>query len=153
MSGVTRTLHPPSSSFRAVCRVPGDKSLSHRALILAAMARGTSIVNGWGPGEDVASTRAVLGRLGVVFNGDSVVSPGVEGWSAPDSPLDCANSGTTMRLLAGALAGRPFSSNLDGDASLRRRPMRRLAAPLRALRVPFSAPPRSSVARRGAGRA
>ena len=127
------TIYPPRGGFHAEVAVPGDKSLSHRALILAAMATGESRVTGLGPGADVAATREVLGMLGVEIDGDKVTSPGVDGWTAPEGPLDCGNSGTTLRLLAGVLAGRPFTSTLTGDDSLRARPMRRLVAPLTAL--------------------
>ncbi len=127
------TINPPRGGFHVQASVPGDKSLSHRALILAAMANGESRVTGLGPGADVATTRALLGALGVKVDGDGVTSPGVEGWTEPEAPLDCGNSGTTLRLMAGALAGRPFTSTLTGDASLLARPMRRLVAPLTAL--------------------
>jgi len=120
----------PDRPFHAVREVPGDKSLSHRALILAAMARGRSVVRNPGPGRDVASTRGALERFGVVFRDGVVESPGVEQWLPADGPIDAANSGTTMRLLAGALASRPYRSVIVGDDSLMARPMRRLAAPL-----------------------
>ena len=130
----TTTITGPAGPFAADVRVPGDKSLSHRALIYAAMAEGRSTIAGLGPGADVASTAAALGVLGVDVGSDGTVdSPGVEGWTRPPAPIDAGNSGTTMRLLAGALAGRPFSSTLVGDRSLMRRPMRRLVEPLRAL--------------------
>jgi 3-phosphoshikimate 1-carboxyvinyltransferase len=128
-----RRLDPPSGPFCADRHVPGDKSLSHRALIFAAMAEGTSEVQYLGPGRDVAATRAAIARLGVEIDGNRLVSPGFHGWRPPLGPIDCGNSGTTMRLLAGALAGRPFRSTLTGDASLNRRPMQRLVAPLEAL--------------------
>ncbi len=120
----------PSRPFHAVRDVPGDKSLSHRALILASMARGRSVVRNPGPGRDVAATRAALERFGVRFSGDVVESAGVGEWLPADGPIDAANSGTTMRLLAGALAARPYRSVIVGDESLMARPMRRLAAPL-----------------------
>jgi 3-phosphoshikimate 1-carboxyvinyltransferase len=123
----------PPGPFRAEARVPGDKSLSHRALILAAMATGVSRVQGLGPGGDVAATRRAVAALGVHFTGDEVQSPGVGSWTAPQGPIDAGNSATTMRLLAGALAARPFHSTLVGDPSLMRRPMQRLVGPLGAL--------------------
>lgn len=126
----TRYVSLPRSPFAATVPVPGDKSLSHRALIFAAMARGTSEVRGIGPGGDVAATRRVLADLGVEVDGVHIRSPGVAGWKDPGHPLDCANSGTTMRLLAGVLAGRRFETTLVGDASLSRRPMGRLQEPL-----------------------
>ena len=128
-----RDVEAPPGAFRAVQRVPGDKSLSHRALILAAFARGSSEITGLGPGRDVAATAAVLRELGVTITGDRVLSPGVEHWARPREGLRCENSGTTMRLMAGALCGRPFRSVLLGDRSLARRPMGRMIAPLRAL--------------------
>ena len=128
-----RTFHHDGSVFRATLPAPGDKSLSHRALILAAMAPGRSRVTGLGPGDDVAATAAAIGRLGVARQGSYVDSPGIDNWAASDRAFDCGNSGTTMRLLAGALAGRPTPATLTGDASLLRRPMRRLVGPLEAL--------------------
>jgi 3-phosphoshikimate 1-carboxyvinyltransferase len=123
----------PPGPLRADTTVPGDKSVSHRALILAAMAAGVSRVVGAGPGEDVSATRRALAMLGAGFDGDLVSSPGVGGWSEPAGAIDAGNSATTLRLLAGALAGRPFRTTLVGDASLMRRPMGRLVAPLAAL--------------------
>ncbi|MFH1330331.1 MAG: 3-phosphoshikimate 1-carboxyvinyltransferase [Actinomycetota bacterium] len=128
-----RTFRLPPGPFCAEPTVPGDKSLSHRALLLAGMASGVSRVANLGPGGDVAATAAVLRSLGVEVGSDSVRSPGVEAWTAPDGPLDTGNSATTMRLLAGALAARPFATTLVGDASLMTRPMARLVGPLGAL--------------------
>lgn len=128
-----RTIRLPRTEFTQTVRVPGDKSLTHRALIFAAMANGKSEVVGGGPGGDVASTRRVLDRLGIVQEGISISSRGIEHWAAPQAPLDCGNSGTTLRVMAGALAGRPYRSVLTGDGSLRRRPMQRLVDPLEAL--------------------
>ncbi len=117
--------------------VPGDKSLSHRALIFAALAEGTSRVRGILQSHDVQSTAEVLRRLGVAVPtlGDDlqVGGVGLRGFHAPTRDLDCGNSGTTTRLMAGILAALPFSSRLVGDASLSRRPMRRVAAPLTAM--------------------
>jgi len=127
------TFRAPGTAFRASLRVPGDKSLSHRALIFAGMAAGRSRVIGLGTGDDVAATRRCLEALGVGFDGDTVDSPGVCAWTPSKKALDAGNSGTTMRLLAGALAGRPFKSTLVGDSSLMVRPMRRIAEPLGAL--------------------
>jgi 3-phosphoshikimate 1-carboxyvinyltransferase len=112
--------------------VPGDKSISHRALMLAAIADGRSEITGLAPGEDVASTRRCLRAYGVNVEDrdrDAVVVDG-GAWEAPGAPLDCGNSGTTMRLLAGLAAHHEFESVFDGDASLRRRPMDRIARPL-----------------------
>ena len=129
----SRTLEAPRGAFRAVSHVPGDKSLSHRALILAAFARGASEIVGLGPGRDVAATAKVLRELGVTITDGRVFSAGVDGWLQAVSSLQCENSGTTMRLMAGALAGRPFRSTLVGDRSLSKRPMRRLVEPLESL--------------------
>jgi 3-phosphoshikimate 1-carboxyvinyltransferase len=124
--------------------VPGDKSISHRALILGALIRGRSYIGNLSPAADVATTATVLQRCGGAVRpfGDGRVSldgagPGVS-LHSPDGPLDCANSGTTMRLLAGVLAAHDLSATLDGDASLRRRPMERVAAPLRAMGAELS---------------
>jgi len=132
----------PAARLAGTLRVPGDKSIAHRALILGALADGESVITGLPPGEDVRATVACLRSLGVRL---SPVSPSpargeASGWglritplgfSTPHGPLDCANSGTTMRLLAGVLAGSRVSATLDGDASLRRRPMARVVEPLR----------------------
>lgn len=117
--------------------VPGDKSITHRALMLAAAAEGESRLSGLLPGEDCRSTASVLRAVGCdvpvppADGGEIVVrGRGLDGWRAPDAPLDCGNSGTTSRLMMGLLASRPFASVLTGDASLRGRPMRRITAPL-----------------------
>ncbi|MCW3045048.1 MAG: 3-phosphoshikimate 1-carboxyvinyltransferase [Actinobacteria bacterium] len=122
--------------------VPGDKSVSHRALIFAAMAAGRSIVRGAAHGADVASTAASLARLGLdVPSGPVPRLLSVEGlgWQvAREADLDAGNSGTTMRLLTGALAGRPGRFVLSGDASLSSRPMERVASPLRRMGASLS---------------
>src|SRR5438270_9149713 len=99
-------------------RVPGDKSISHRALILNAVADGEAEVRGLSPGADVGSTVACLRELGVEVEGSRVCGVGLGGLRPPSRPLDCGNSGTTMRLLAGLLAGQQFESVLTGDESL-----------------------------------
>lgn len=132
----------PARPLRGEVRVPGDKSLSHRALMLAALATGgTSRIRDLAPGLDVASTARCVAALGarVTLHHDggprprlaALVEPPVGGLRPPAGPLDAGNSATTLRLLAGVLAGQPFSSVLTGDASLRRRPMRRIIDPLR----------------------
>ncbi|MBT8212942.1 MAG: 3-phosphoshikimate 1-carboxyvinyltransferase [Acidimicrobiia bacterium] len=141
MTNNTRTVGPFPGPARGLVSVPGDKSLSHRALIFAAMAEGESHLEGLGPGEDIESTRQVLQALGVDITNDVVSSPGIGGWTAPLDDLDCGNSGTTLRLLAGALAGRPFTSTMVGDHSLSRRPMRRLVGPLEILGARVSTSP------------
>lgn len=113
--------------------VPGDKSIAHRVLLLAALAQGTSRLRNVPAGLDVRSTQRALRALGVAIaeDGDALVVTGSGGaLSAPDAPIDCGNSGTTIRLLAGVLATRALTVTLDGDASLRSRPMRRIAQPL-----------------------
>jgi len=130
-----RTFRLPPGPFRAEPAVPGDKSLSHRALLLAGMASGVSRVANLGPGEDVAATARALRALGVEVGEGVVRSPGVKGWMPPAGPIHAGNSATTMRLLAGALAARPFSTTIVGDASLMARPMERLVGPLGALRA------------------
>ena len=118
-------------------RVPGDKSVSHRALILGALAEGETVIEGLSSGADVASTRSCLEALGVEISGQApcarVRGRGLGGLKASAAPLDAGNSGTTMRLLTGVLAGHPFSSRFVGDESLTRRPMKRVAEPLRAM--------------------
>ena len=117
-------------------RPPGDKSISHRALMLAALARGTSELSGLLTGEDVKSTARVLRQLGANISSirdSSTVIVHASRISHPVSRLHCGNSGTTARLVLGILAGQRFSATLTGDASLRRRPMRRVTEPLRAM--------------------
>ena len=111
--------------------VPGDKSISHRAVIFSALADGVSTVTNVAPGEDVASSMRCVAALGATVerDGDRVRIHG-GAWRAPAEPLDCGNSGTTMRLLMGAIAGRNVAATIDGDGSLRRRPMLRVAEPL-----------------------
>jgi len=123
-----------------VTRVPGDKSISHRALFLAALARGQSHLAGLLPGEDVKSTARILRQLGVevsaVRSGCPVAVRGAR-FRAPRIVLHCGNSGTTARLALGLLAAHPFAARLTGDASLRRRPMGRVVEPLRSMGAMF----------------
>jgi len=123
---------------RAEITVPGDKSVSHRAVMLAAIAEGRSRVSGFLEGEDTRATARILGQLGVLIEttGPSerlVHGVGLHGLVGTDQDLDCGNAGTGMRLLAGLLAGQNFSSRLIGDASLSGRPMGRVIAPLSAM--------------------
>ncbi|MDQ6690731.1 MAG: 3-phosphoshikimate 1-carboxyvinyltransferase [Gemmatimonadota bacterium] len=115
-------------------RVPGDKSISHRALILASLAEGESRVTGVLDSGDVRSTAGALRSLGSnlpELSGEMRIrGSGLRGLRQPKRPLDCGNSGTTTRLLAGVVAGHPFSARFEGDASLSRRPMKRIAEPL-----------------------
>lgn len=126
-------LTPPTRPFRATVAVPGDKSLSHRTLIFSALAEGESTFSNIGRGHDVASTAAILRELGVVIEPGIIRSPGRRALAPPRGPLDCGNSGTTLRIMAGVLAAAPFRSVLTGDESLRSRPMGRLLEPLGAL--------------------
>lgn len=122
------------AGLRGDVRPPGDKSISHRALILAALAEGESRIAGLNPGADVAATTDVLAALGTdIEREDDVVRVrgGDRAFVAPGRDLWCANSGTTMRLMSGVLAGQPFRSRLAGDPSLSARPMERVAEPLR----------------------
>ncbi len=126
----------PARRLRGELRVPGDKSISHRALMLNAIAEGEATVSNLGPGADCLSTVRCLRALGVTIEilGDGalrVVGVGLQGLREPEDLLDAGNSGTAMRLLAGLLAGQPFLSILTGDSSLRSRPMRRVIEPLR----------------------
>ena len=129
----------PASHLDATIEVPGDKSISHRALLLGAIARGRSYIGNCSPADDVVSTMRCLRDCGAYVRGFSRGRVAVDGSGAgtslraPEAPLDCGNSGTTMRLLAGVLAGHDLNVTLDGDASLRRRPMRRVAEPLHAM--------------------
>jgi 3-phosphoshikimate 1-carboxyvinyltransferase len=130
----TRTLRPATSLLGGV-PLPPDKSIAHRAALLAALAEGPSQIVHYPAAADPQSTLACLRQLGVsVEDRDGILhvqGRGLHGLTAPAAPLDCGNSGTTMRLLAGILAGQPFDTILTGDASLSRRPMERVAAPLR----------------------
>jgi 3-phosphoshikimate 1-carboxyvinyltransferase len=119
--------------LRGAIEVPGDKSISHRAILFGALASGETRVTGLLDAEDVHSTRRAVARLGatVRVEGREVVVTPAETLREPDDVIDCGNSGTSLRLLAGVLAGLPGLSVLTGDASLRRRPVRRVIEPLR----------------------
>ena len=123
-------------------RVPGDKSITHRALILGSLADGASRIRRPLDSADTRSTAAVLRALGVEiggFGGEELVvrGRGLRAWRAPAAALDCGNSGTTARLMLGALAGCPWESRVTGDASLQSRPMRRVTDPLTAAGAAF----------------
>lgn len=124
----------PAVRFGGRVRVPGDKSITHRYALLAALAHGRSVIRNVAPGGDCRATRSCLEALGVPVEGPAdtliVIGRGPHAFSSPSGPLDARNSGTTTRLLAGILAAQPFSSVITGDASLRQRPMRRVVAPL-----------------------
>jgi len=122
--------------------VPGDKSLSHRALILGAIAQGSSRVQGFLPAEDCLATVKCLEALGIRIEQEDkttliVHGCGLRGLKPPSTTLNCVRSGTTMRLLSGILAGQPFRSVLDGDLQLRQRPMARITEPLRLMGAIF----------------
>jgi 3-phosphoshikimate 1-carboxyvinyltransferase len=136
----------PAARLRGELTLPGDKSISHRALMLATLAEGESRIAGAGDGADVRSTASICAALGAqverVAAEDEgptptvdyrVLSPGVDGLREPAADLDCGNSGTSLRLFSGILAGLPFRTVLDGDDSLRRRPVARIIDPLRAM--------------------
>ncbi len=123
----------PVSSLRGEISVPGDKSITHRALLLSALADGPGRITGYLDGGDCRATIGCLRALGVDIElrsaGELLVhGVGLHGWQEPDDVLNCVRSGTTMRLLAGLLAGQPFYSVLGAEAQLRRRPMERSAS-------------------------
>jgi 3-phosphoshikimate 1-carboxyvinyltransferase len=141
---------PPASTltvrqirgFGGEISVPGDKSLSHRAVLFSALADGATVITGFLPGEDCVCTMRALQAMGCVIEPDSktrLIVHGISGKLQPPlEPLDCGNSGTAMRLLAGVLAGQPFTSRLIGDASLSGRPMKRIVDPLRLMGAKIS---------------
>jgi 3-phosphoshikimate 1-carboxyvinyltransferase len=136
MSAGKTIIARPGRAVSGRIRVPGDKSISHRALMLGALAEGQTVISGFLAGEDCLATMAALRELGVAIDASDperivVAGVGLHGLRAPNAPLDMGNSGTGMRLLAGILAGQNFKSELTGDASLRQRPMERIASPLR----------------------
>ncbi len=134
----TDYLMEPGGRLLGCIRVPGDKSISHRAIMLGALADGVTHIKGLLQGQDVLATLAAFRAMGV-----DIVEPqagrliikgvGLDGLSRPDHPLDMGNSGTAMRLMSGILAAQPFDSELVGDSSLHRRPMRRVVEPLNAM--------------------
>ena len=133
-----QTIVTRATAVRGSVTIPPDKSIAHRAALFAALARGTSVVRNFPDAEDPRSTLSCLQQLGVSIEepepGTIVITGrGRKGLQAPQGPVDCGNSGTTMRLLAGMLAGCDFASTLVGDASLSSRPMQRIAAPLQAM--------------------
>jgi 3-phosphoshikimate 1-carboxyvinyltransferase len=126
----------PGGSVNGSIRVPGDKSISHRSIMLGSLAVGTTEVQGFLEGEDALATIQAFRDMGVVIEGPqdgrvTVHGVGLHGLQAPPGPIYLGNSGTSMRLLAGLLAAQPFDTTLSGDASLSKRPMNRVANPLR----------------------
>jgi len=122
----------PASSINGRLRLPGDKSISHRAALIAALARGSSEISNFSTAQDCASTLGCLRSLGVSIEhkDGKIVFAGSQELVAPREPLDCGNSGSTLRILAGVLAGCDFAAELVGDESLSSRPMRRIIEPL-----------------------
>ncbi|WP_201738739.1 3-phosphoshikimate 1-carboxyvinyltransferase [Senegalimassilia faecalis] len=132
-------INPLGTPMRGSTHVPGDKSISHRAVLFSAMAEGTSRVSGVLDSADVRSSIGAVRALGAEVSlekqPDGSLAGGITGWGAagpsqPEGPIDCGNSGTTVRLLMGILAPWPIRATLTGDASLQKRPMRRITAPL-----------------------
>jgi 3-phosphoshikimate 1-carboxyvinyltransferase len=126
----------PGGSVTGTIRVPGDKSISHRSIMLGAIAEGDTEITGFLEGEDALSTLNAFRAMGVKIEGPSngnvtVHGVGLHGLKAPNGPLDMGNSGTSMRLLSGLIAGQTFAATLIGDESLSKRPMERVAKPLR----------------------
>ncbi|MBN2680112.1 3-phosphoshikimate 1-carboxyvinyltransferase [Acidithiobacillus montserratensis] len=133
-----RYLVHPGSALKGRFPVPGDKSISHRSVILGALAEGVTEISGLLEGADVLATIAAFRAMGVAMVGPDqghlhIQGVGLQGLQAPQAPLDCGNSGTAMRLMAGVLAGQTFASTLVGDASLHKRPMGRVLQPLTAM--------------------
>ena len=142
----------PALTVAGVLRVPGDKSISHRYALLAAIADGPSTIANYAPGADCASTLACLSALGAIVSRTragrdedpaivTVEGRGLRGLHAASGDLDCGNSGSTMRMLGGVVAAHPFISTLIGDASLSRRPMRRIIGPLSQMGAAITAGP------------
>jgi len=135
----------PGGRLAGTVRVPGDKSVSHRAVLIGALADGATVVRNLLRGEDVRATVNAVRALGVAVDEGGgevgVHGRGLHGLRAPKNPIDCGNAGTAMRLLAGVLAAQPFASELRGDASLSARPMERVAAPLRKMGADISTAP------------
>ncbi len=133
MPATSNAVVHPARTVRGVVRIPGDKSISHRYAMLAALARGTSRFHNFSAARDCASTLGCMQQLGAPWkrtdDATEVIGQG-PGLNAPSAPLDCGNSGSTMRMLSGILAGQPFTTELFGDESLSRRPMARIIKPL-----------------------
>jgi 3-phosphoshikimate 1-carboxyvinyltransferase len=128
----------PGGKLSGKVRVPGDKSISHRSVMLGSLSEGTTHVTGLLEGEDVLCTLAAFRAMGVKAQGPDkgklvIEGVGMKGLKAPTQPLDMGNSGTAMRLMAGILAGQPFDSVLIGDESLSKRPMKRVSEPLNSM--------------------
>jgi 3-phosphoshikimate 1-carboxyvinyltransferase len=141
-------IRPQKTPLKGTITVPGDKSISHRAIMLAALAEGRSTIRNWLPAGDTIATLNVFQSLGVVVDVERL-SPtawtliiegrGLHGLKEPQQPLNCRNAGTLMRLAAGILAGQRFPSVLDGSEQLRKRPMRRITGPLKQMGAKITA--------------
>jgi len=139
----------PGGALTGRLRVPGDKSISHRSIMLGSLAEGTTHVTGFLDGEDCLCTLEAFRAMGVTIErrGDNELTihgVGLHGLKAPSGPLYLGNSGTSMRLLAGLMAGQPFDVTMAGDASLSRRPMRRVSAPLSEMGALIDATPQGT---------
>lgn len=136
------TVARKGETLQGIIRVPGDKSISHRAVMLGAIAKGTTMISGFLAGEDCLSTIRIFSQLGVHIerNGTTVIvkSPGITGWRNPIEALDAGNSGTTARLLLGILAGSRVTAEVIGDRYLSKRPMRRVTNPLKEMGASFA---------------
>ena len=125
----------PKKEIHTTITVPGDKSISHRSIMLGALAKGTTEIEGFLMGEDCLSTISCFQKLGIRIEQqkDKIIvhGKGLHGLTAPTETLDVGNSGTTLRLISGILSAQPFCSHLTGDASIQKRPMERIAVPLR----------------------
>ncbi|MGH8770756.1 MAG: 3-phosphoshikimate 1-carboxyvinyltransferase, partial [Burkholderiales bacterium] len=132
---MTLFLVQPGGMLTGEINIPGDKSISHRAVMLGAIANGATRISNFLEGEDALATLNIFRDLGVRIEGPkhgevAIAGVGMHGLKAPSRVLDCGNSGTSMRLLCGILAGQDFDCELTGDESLLRRPMRRVTEPL-----------------------
>ena len=139
---MVKAISNQSTSLKGACVVPGDKSISHRALMLGAIASGETKIKGLLESEDIKATRSALAKCGAVFYMDQdgewrIKGFGEEGAKDPDTPLNLGNSGTSARLLMGLLTGLGVRCTLLGDASLQKRPMRRVLEPLREMGATF----------------
>ena len=132
----------PGGKLHGRIQTPGDKSVSHRALMLGAIADGDTHITGFLQGEDTRATMSALQAMGVIIDQDEVDivvhGVGLHGLTAPSTVIDLGNSGTSTRLLAGLLAGQGFDSRIVGDPSLMKRPMRRIVEPLQLMNADIS---------------
>src|SRR5699024_10662877 len=127
----------PGGALTGRCTIPGDKSVSHRSIMLAAISEGRSRVSGFLPSEDCVATRRAFEAMGVTISDADgallIEGVGLHGLRAPRQAIELGNSGTGMRLLSGLLAGQAFDTRVTGDASLQKRPMGRVIQPLRSM--------------------